>query len=104
DQCDAVSVQRIETATHDVPKNCRVNALFRKTGNRHGGQRSSCHGPDIVDGVQSSDATIVVTVIHYWREKVHSLHNREIVGQSIHSGIVGFIKTNQEILIERLWW
>src|SRR5207244_10345870 len=42
-------------------------------------------------------------VVDNRREKIESLHQSEIVAQSIHSGVVRFVKTDQQIRIEWLF-
>ena len=43
-------------------------------------------------------------VIDDGREKVNGLHDRQVIAQSIHSGVVGFVKTDQDVVVFGLWW
>ena len=61
------------------------------------------HGPDVVDRIEGGDAAVVVRVVDDRSEEVERLHQREVVSQAVYSRVVGCIKADNQVWIERLF-
>ena len=85
------------------PRIAGSTPFFGKAGDRQRGERRAGHRPDVVDRVERGDATVIKRVVNDRREKIDRLDDRQIVAQSIHSGVVGFVKTNHDVLVKRLF-
>jgi uncharacterized protein YecE (DUF72 family) len=80
-----------------------IDALFRKTRDRHRRDRRSGHRPDVVDRIERRDAAVVVRVVDDWSEEVERLHEREVVAKTVYSRVVGCIEADNQIRIGRLF-
>ena len=103
DQRDFVLRQHRKTAAHDLGQDREVDPFFRKAGNCHRRNRGAAHGPHVVDRIERRNASVIERVIHNRREEIERLHQRQIVAQTIHSGVVRFVETDQQIRIEGLF-
>ena len=102
DQCDFVLRQHRKTAAHDLGQDREVDPFFRKACNCHRRNRGAAHGPHVVDRIKRRNAAVIERIIYNRREEIERLHERQIVTQTIHSGVVRFVETDQQIRIERL--
>jgi hypothetical protein len=64
--------------------------------------RRAAHGPNVIDRIKRRDAAVIRWIINNGREEIERLHQRQIIAQSIHSGVVRFVETDQQIRIVRL--
>ena len=85
------------------PRIAKSKPFFGKAGDGQRGDRRPAHGPHVIDRIERGDAAVIERVVDNRREKIERLHQREIVAQSIHSGVVRFVETDQQIGIERLF-
>src|SRR5205814_7190447 len=83
-------------------QNREVDALLRKASNRHRGHRRAAHCPHIINRIEGGNAAVIERIVDNRGEEIERLHQREIVAQTIHSGVVRFVETDQQIRIERL--
>jgi hypothetical protein len=103
DQHNAILVYRLQAAAHDLAKNRRIDTFLWETGDGHGCDRRAGHRPNVIDGVERGDATIVVRVIDDGSEEIERLDEREVVAKTVYSGVVGRIETDNQIWIMRLF-
>ena len=69
-------------------------------GNGHNVQRQlglAAHGVNIRKRVGGGNGSKGVGVIGNRGKKVHRLHQRQIIGNFIHAGIIAFVKSHQQI-------
>ena len=66
------------------------------------GNRTTAHGIHIAERIGSGHLAEKLGIIEDRREKVHGLHDGEIVGEAIDSCIVAGFKTNDDVRIN-LW-
>src|SRR5262249_28016267 len=59
----------------------------------------SSHRPDIVNRIQRGDPSVIKRVIDNRGEEVERLDQGEIIAQTIHSGVIRFVETDQQIWI-----
>ena len=59
--------------------------------------RFAPHGVDITEGVGGGDLAEEVGVVGDGREKVHRLHQGQLVGYFIYRGVVGGIEPHQQV-------
>src|ERR1051325_9339426 len=102
-QSDTVSIYRFETAAHDLAQYRRIDAFFRKTVDGHRGDWCSSHRPDVVNGIEGGDASIVVRVVDDWSKEVERLHQSEVVAKAVYSRVVGCIEPDNQIGVGRLF-
>jgi hypothetical protein len=88
----------LETAEQNLFENFRV-ALAGKRDNRECGDRRTAHRVDIAQRIGGGDGAEGKRVVDNRREKIDGLHERKLVRQTIHSGVVGSIEADQNIRI-----
>jgi hypothetical protein len=103
EQRHAVLVYRLQPATHDFTQNRGIDTFLGKAGDGHRGNRRSGHCPNVVDGIERGNATVVIRVIDDWSEEIERLDKREVVAQTVYSRVVGCIKTDNQIWIMGLF-
>ena len=81
-------------------KNCgqyvERQILGWKCDDVHRGKRLTTHCVDIGQGIRSGDLAEIERVVHNGREKIHRLHEGEIVGQPKDPGVVEGLATYQQ--------
>ena len=65
--------------------------------------RPSSHGVDIAECIGGCDLAEGVGVIHHGSKKIHGLHQRGIGRNLVDPGIVGVVKTDQNIRVGLFW-
>ena len=101
DERHTVLSQCLKAAAHNLAENREIQPFFRKTGDGQGRQRSAAHCPYVVDRIERGDPPVVKRVVNNRSEKVHSLHEGQIIAQLIHSGVVRRFKTDEQV---RIMW
>ena len=102
-QRDAMLVQRLQSAAHDLAQNLRIDAFLRKACYGHRRDWRARHRPNVVDRVERSNAAIVVWVVNDWSKEIERLHKRKVVSKTVNSRVVGCIKTDNQIWIGGLF-
>ena len=74
-------------------------SLIRKANNRQRAERLAAHGIHVAERVDGRDLAKGKGIIHNRSKEIDSLHQCLLGGDSIHSGVVGFVKANQHVLI-----
>ena len=68
-------------------------------GDAHDVQRQlrlAAHGVYVADGIGRGDLPIQEGIVHDRREEIRGLHQRRILVQIVHAGVVGFVKAHQQ--------
>jgi hypothetical protein len=99
DQRHAIFIYRLQTTAHDLAQDRRVDTFLRKARNGHRGYGRASHRPNIVDGIERRDATIIVRVVDDRSEEVERLDEREVVAQTVYARIVGRLETDNQVWV-----
>ena len=72
--------------------------LLGKRGNRERQQRSAAHREDVVERVRRGNGTEGPRIVDEWREEVDREHDRTLVVEPVHRGVVGGIEPDEQVL------
>ena len=88
----------VRAALHDFCHNVHRQA-GRKANQIHRQRRVAAHRINIAQGVGCRNLTKGVRVVHDGREKVHRLHNRQIISNLIDQSVVAGVKAYNQLFI-----
>jgi hypothetical protein len=87
----------LQASPENLLQNVLVHGLDGKTHHVHGRNRPSSHGVDVAQRIGRRNAPEIVWIIDDGRDEVESLHQGQIVGQTINPRVVGSLPTHQEV-------
>ena len=85
-------------AAQDLAQNVQVHAL-RKANEVQRRLHFAAHGVDIAQGVGSSDLPEGIGVVHHGWEKVHRLHEGQLIGDAVNGGVILAVVADQKVRI-----
>ena len=85
-----------ESAGQDALKDGEV-AGARETDHGERAQGTAAHGVDVAEGVGGGDLAEGVGIVDDGREEIDGLHQRQVGGDQIHSGVVGGVEADQDL-------
>ena len=91
-----------EAACEDLPQNLQI-FLLGKTDDGQLTERPAAHGVNITEGIDRRNLSKGERVIDDGSEKIHRLHQGELGRKFIHPGIVGGVKSDENIRVKLLW-
>ena len=108
--CDAVATEQrtirllnfLGPAPHDVEQDLRVS-LAREGHNRKRRERLAPHGVNVAQRICRGDLPEKIRVVDDRSEKVKRLHQREVISKTVYPRVVGCIKADNQIWVERLF-
>lgn len=86
------------TALHDFCHNVHRQAS-RETDQIHRQRRVAAHRVNIAEGIGCRNLTKGIWVVHDWREKVHGLHDRQVISNLIDQSVVAGVKTYDQFFV-----
>jgi hypothetical protein len=81
-----------------------IYTLFWEARDGQRGQWNASHGPHIINRVKCRNTSEVVRVINNRGEKIDSLNNCQVVAKAVYTRVVGCIKTDNQVFVDRLSW
>ena len=97
DQRRARLLDLAEAAFEDPAQRGLVDVLCREIAAVHGGQRPAPHGVDVGDRVGRRDLAVEERVVHDRRDVIDRLDQRQIVGETVHSGVVAGLEADEQV-------
>ena len=77
----------------------RLNLPLREARDRHRGDGCARHRPNVVDGIERRDATVVIRVVDNRSKEVEGLDEREVVAQTVYARVVGRLETDNQVWV-----
>src|SRR5215475_13465153 len=87
-----------ESAGQYSLKNSHI-AVFREANHRQRIQRPSSHSIDVAQRIYGCDLPKSEGIVYDGRKEVNGLHQRQIVGELIHSGVIGCLEADQNVRV-----
>ena len=67
----------------------------------HGQPGLAPHGVHVGEGVGRRDLPKVIGVVHYWREEIHRLDQRQLIREAVHRGVIAGVIAHQQVGLKR---
>ena len=83
------------SAAQNLAQNVQIHAL-READKVQCSLHLATHGIDIAQGVGRCNLAEGIGVVHHRREKIHCLHQRNIICYAVHGGIIPAVVAHQQ--------